>query len=309
MRRTFISFAALLCLGVVCANVLGFAFAVLAYRAQALANPLLASSSNAEVSKYIAYANYLKSGLQNTLPIRSQPMLWQTLLEAAGTTLLLAGAAFGLSLTLGLLAGFAATRPNSPRAPGWVTTLNAIGQAAPSFVLATLMALALANAFGVPSLLTNKGDPPTPLQIGLALGALCLRPATGIAALTATLLADELDKPYATTAKSLGYSTRALVGRVAFRNILMPVTLYAAAALRALLVEVFAIEWLFQIKGLGWLFAAAIVPNGIGQGAGTALYLNPPLLASLFSVYAFLFILINQMGDALARRADPRARD
>lgn len=64
MRRTFISFAALLCLGVVCANVLGFAFAVLAYRAQALANPLLASSSNAEVSKYIAYANYLKSGFK-----------------------------------------------------------------------------------------------------------------------------------------------------------------------------------------------------------------------------------------------------
>ncbi|MFZ1794315.1 MAG: ABC transporter permease subunit, partial [Anaerolineae bacterium] len=111
---------------------------------------------------------------------------------------------------------------------------------------------------------------------------------------------------YATAAKSFGYSRRAIITKVAFRNIIMPVTLYAAASLRALLVEAFVIEWLFQIKGLGWLFAAAIVPNGIGQGGGTSLYLHPPLLATLFSVYAFLFIVINQMADAIARRADPR---
>ena len=302
----FFSFVALLFLGMGLANGLGFAFAVFAFRAQSLSNPLLASSFGSDFVKISAYANYLKTGLQNILPARSNRLLINAVLEAASATLLLVGAAFVLSIGLGLALGFLATRRPSPRPPGWITALNALGQSAPSFVIAALAALAISAQFGIPSLLVNTGAAPSPLQIALALGALSIRPMMGIAALTATLLADELGKPYATAAKSFGYSRRAIITKAVFRNIVMPVTLYAAASLRALLVEAFVIEWLFQIKGLGWLFAAAIVPNGIGQGGGTSLYLHPPLLATLFSVYAFLFIVINQMADAIARRADPR---
>ena len=58
-------------------------------------------------------------------------------------------------------------------------------------VIAALAALAISAQFGVPSLLVNTGAATSPLQIALALGALSIRPMMGIAALTATLLADE----------------------------------------------------------------------------------------------------------------------
>lgn len=311
MRKllSVLSFPALLCFGAAAANVVGFVFAQLAFKSQSLSNPLLANLYETDISKINAYANFIKTGFNNILPTRSSPVLFNVVLDATKTSLLLVLVAFALSLALGLLMGFAAMRIARPRAPVWLMALNALGQSIPSFVIATLIALAISAQFGIPSLLINSGNPPTPLQIALALGALMARPATGIAALTATLLADELAKPYITAAKSFGYSSWAIIVKAAFRNIIMPVTLYAAASLRALLVEAFVIEWLFQIKGLGYYFAAAIVPNGVGQGVGTSLYLYPPLLASLFSVYAILFILINQIAGVIAHRADPRASD
>jgi ABC-type dipeptide/oligopeptide/nickel transport system permease subunit len=140
--------------------------------------------------------------------------------------------------------------------------------------------------------------------------ALLAWPTVRIAQVTAGTLETELGKRYIRTARSVGHLWGVIRRRHAMRNILVPVVLSIAAAARLLMGELILIEWLFKWPGLGNLFAQALVPAQIvGRGQGDSmLFLNPPVVATVLTVFAALFLVIDLIARVLVRVFDPRLR-
>lgn len=290
------------------ANALGFAFAHWARAAHAAGNPLLASTGADPniLSGYVAYVRDLIAGAL-VLPTTTRESLPTVLVGAAGLSATLLAAVFALSTSIGLVAAFAGARVGGRRS-GWLWPLSALGQSLPSFLIASAFALALASLLGGRNVLAATVAGPDPARLVLAVIALAPLPTARIAYLASRLLASELGKPYVAAARSFGYAERAIVSRVAARNIAAIVIETLAASLRLLIAELVVVEWLLQLRGLGWFIAAALVPSGVGQGSGTNLFLHPPLTATLFIIVAAIFVVINAAAGALARHSDPRLR-
>jgi peptide/nickel transport system permease protein len=133
--------------------------------------------------------------------------------------------------------------------------------------------------------------------------ALMVRPTLQIAQITANLLSDELGKQYVLVMRGLGYQLNSIRGRFAFRNIMAQVILVIAGSWRMLIVELIILEWLFNWPGLGKLFASSLILS-----SSSANFLFPPLLASLLSIMAILFLAADLIASAAARAVDPRLR-
>lgn len=293
----------------VAANALGYAFAHWAHAAHAAGNPLLAASGPAP-DLAAGYAVYLRDLLAGALvlPTSAQERLLPTILSAAGASAGLLAVLFMLSTLIGLGAAFAAVAGAAGARERWLWLLSVLGQSLPSFLIASLVALAAAPLLDGRNLLAVARPDPDPARLVLAIAALAPYPTARIAYLGSRLLAAEIGKPYVAAARSFGYSERAIVAKVVARNIAAVSIETLAASLRLLIAELVVVEWLLQLRGLGWYMAAALVPSGVGQGSGTSLFLHPPLTATLFVFISAAFVVLNATGSALARRSDPRLR-
>ena len=138
--------------------------------------------------------------------------------------------------------------------------------------------------------------------------ALMARPVVQIAQVTAGLLSEQLREQYVTTARSFGYTWRAIRWKAALRNIYAPVILTIAGSFRLLIGELIVVEWLFNWPGLGRLFATTLIPNLSSSAGGEAplYYLNPPLVAAILTISTALFLAADFAASLLARRFDPR---
>jgi peptide/nickel transport system permease protein len=138
------------------------------------------------------------------------------------------------------------------------------------------------------------------------------RPTVQIAQVTAGLLADELGKQYVLAARSVGHTWRAIRWKHALRNILATVILTIAAGVRLLAGELIVVEWLFDWPGLGNLLAQTLIPSGIVATRGVAervLFLNPPVVAMVLTVFAAVFLLSDLVASVLIKVLDPRLRE
>ena len=82
--------------------------------------------------------------------------------------------------------------------------------------------------------------------------------------------------------------------------------------MRILVGELIVVEWLFNWPGLGNLLAHTLIPTGTAFTRGLAdrsLFLDPPVVAAVLTVFAALFIMTDQTASILVRVFDPRLRE
>jgi peptide/nickel transport system permease protein len=138
--------------------------------------------------------------------------------------------------------------------------------------------------------------------------ALMARPMMQIAQLTAGVLSGELSKQYVVAGRSLGLTWRAIRTKHALFNILAPVILTITGSFRLLVGELVVVEWLFDWTGLGRLLAQTLVPPLLSSSAGTALFLDPGVVALVLTIFAALFLVADVLASFLVRVIDPRLR-
>ncbi|UCC65405.1 MAG: ABC transporter permease subunit, partial [Anaerolineae bacterium] len=209
-----------------------------------------------------------------------------------------------------LVLGLRAVRLEPRRISRWLTLLSTTGLAMPSFYIGSLLIAAMFSY-----VLEQSIGAPFPMQgfgwdrhLVLPTLALMVRPTVQIAQMTAGLLEGELGKRYIATARSVGHPWRVIRRRHALRNILAPVILMIAGSGRLLMGELILVEWLFKWPGLGMLFAQALVPEQSSAAQGSPLFLNPPVVATVLTAFAALFLVTDLIAAVLVRVVDPRLR-
>ncbi len=299
---------------------LGFAYAHLIRPLRALRNPFLASATKPEplLSTYAAYLQRLPrfdfGQITNPWGMGEVP-LSDAILQASAVSLGLIGIALTFSVLVGVLLGLRAVIADPPAIARWLTSLSTVGMAMPPFFVGSLF-------FAVWFLYVIWGGPGTiPLPITgfgwdshLIVPTLVLmaRPCVQIAQVTAGLLSEELGKQYIIAARSMGHSWSLIRRHDALRNIVAAVILTIASSLRLLIGELIVVEWLFDWPGLGNLLAQTLIPSGGANSRAVVerlLFLDPPVVAAVLTVFAALFLLIDLIASVLARRFDPRLRE
>jgi ABC-type dipeptide/oligopeptide/nickel transport system permease component len=307
MSRYILRRLAFIPLALIGANFLGYAYAFYVGPVQSARNPY--SYGGVSIPPLIPeYLNYLSNLLRFDLGAMPHgEAIWGVLLRAGAASLWLLGVALVASLFLGLFLGFNAVRTSPSRISIWLTGLVTIGLAAPSYYIGMIL-IALSVVYviwgpGTGPLLPFQGYG-LDLHLILPIIALMVLPTVKIAQITAGMLVGELDKQYVVAAKSFGHTQETIRGRLAFRNIIAPVTITVAAALRLMVAELIIVERLFDWPGIGRLFSSTLVLTTRSDN-----FLFPPLVAALLTMLALLFLLVDFISGILVRHFDPRQVD
>lgn len=296
----------------------GFTYAQFALQVQKAANPWGSAVSNPPpvLSAYLQLLQGWVNGDFGKLPVTEEP-IGSVLRTAAPNSLGLLALAFGLSLLLGISFGLLAVKVQPTRLSRWLVPSTTLGLAMPSFFLGAMFITA-----STVYLMQNSSATQFPIPISgfgwdehlfLPVLALLIRPTAQIAQTTASLLVGELDRPYITAARSIGNTWNSARRRHAFRNILAPLLLSLASSLRWMTAELILVEWIFAWPGLGRLLAYVLIPpqtagpNALGSTA--VVFLNPPLLAALMTLFSAIFLLSDALASAAAQKADARLVD
>lgn len=313
MTRFILRRLLLIPIALVLANFIGFAYAHFALYQHLKRNPFFAPLEKPGPI-FPAYAAYLQKALQldfGAIPIGIGTPISEAVFTAASASLGLLLVAFVSSIIAGAVLGMSAARAEPPNVAGWLTPLSTVGLAMPSFYAGTLLiigAITFALRFGptTPSIPTSGFG--WDLHLVFPALALMLRPTVQIAQVTAASLAGELGKRYIVTARSVGNSWRAARWKHALRNIAVPVILTIAGSFRLLMGELIVVEWLFGWPGLGRLLAWILIPARGSHAEEALLFLHPPALAAVLTVFALLFLLADLIASVLVRMFDPRLR-
>lgn len=302
-------------------HILGFAYAVIGRWYQLLQNPYFAS----EAAFPPVWANYLEfwgivaRGEGPKMPGGSIETIWAAVLRTSQASLGLMVIAFVLALVIGLGLGIRAVRTQPPSVAGWLVPATTISLAMPSFYIGAVI---LTVTVYYLLFLAPKGTQlPFPLRgfgwdrhLILPVLVLMVRPAMQIAQVTAVALTDELHRQYVTAARSLGQTWFRVRWRTALKNALAPIVLAISGGFRLLVVELILVEWLFGWPGLGNLLADTLFrPQVASMGSAASVltpgYLYPPLVATLLTCFAALFLVGDTLASLLVRWIDPRARE
>lgn len=299
-------------------NFAGFAYAHFAWLAQAALNPFGAGNQQAD-SIWQTYSVYLKAaamGDWGVLPNIAREPVGSAILKASGASLGLLALAFLLSVAVGVALGFTAVRHNPPSVASWLLPVTTLGLATPGFFIGAigigvLLMIMLRSGLDSRRLIPLQGYG-WDAHLILPLLALAARPAAQIAQLVSGLLLDELQMQYVVAARSRGTPWRIIRWRHVLRNFLAPAILALAASFRLIVGELVLVEWLFAWPGLGRLLAFTLLPPAsatvIGLTGERPVFLYPPLMAALITVFGLLFLVADTIATGAARVADPRLR-
>jgi peptide/nickel transport system permease protein len=300
----------LLLLLLTAANFGGYAYAYLARTISG--NPFFAreAETGSLWPNYLAYVQGTVRGDFTEVAVYQEDfllILGRAAVASAGLLLL----ALTISTVLGLAIGLLGVRLHPPGIRGWLTGATIFGLSTPSFFIGRL-AVALLLLWTINA---GLGSIPLPIQgygwdnhLVLPLLALIVRPTAQIAQVVAGLLAGELGRQYIVAARGKGLTERRVVWHHALRNVWAPVAHAVAGAVRLLVADLIVVEWLFGWPGLGFLMAATLIPAQFASATVEARFLDPPLVASLITIFAAVFLVTDLIAGAIARAADPRQR-
>jgi oligopeptide transport system permease protein len=197
-----------------------------------------------------------------------------------------------LAAVIGIVAGtVSAVKQNTPL--DYFATFGAIiGISTPSYVVASLLILVLANQLhlvpttGWNGMFDKRAIIPA---IALAFG-----PAAILARYTRSSLLDVLRQDYVRTARAKGVRERAVIMRHGLRNALIPVATVMGISLANVMTGSFFIEVVSGVPGLGQYFVKSI------QGRDYSVILGTTLL------FAVVITVMNLLVDVLYSALDPR---
>lgn len=302
-------------------NFLGFAYAHYAKPIRAARTPYVQVEDPGPLIP--AYLDYLQTllnldfGMEISSPdnVRSNTAvtLGETLARATIASLGLLAISLSISVVFGLYLGFKATKNDPPDVSRWLTVSSTVGLAMPSFYIGSLLIIGL-----IFYILWRGPDTEMPIPLSgfgwdlhlvLPVLALMARPTFQLAQVTAGVLSGELGKQYVIAGRSLGHSWRSIRLHYALKNVVAPVILTIAGLQRFLVGELIMIEWLFRWPGLGRLLGWTLVPAEMTSSSGSPLFLNPPVMATVLTLIAALFLLADFFATLLVRYIDPRLRE
>jgi len=242
-------------------------------------------------AQYLSYLGGLARGdLGESLHFRRPvaALLGETLPATLELALAAMAAAIAVALPLGLLAASRRGRPADRLARGFAL----VGVSMPSFWLGPLLILLFSIQLGwLP--VSGRGGAASlvlpALTLGLGLAALLTR-------MVRTSVAEELARPYVTTALAKGLSRREALWRHALPNALIPVVTVLGLQFGSLLTGAILTETIFAWPGLGRLLIQSIRLR------------DYPLVQGAVLLIAGIYLLVNLATDLLYARLDPRVR-
>lgn len=310
MRDSWLLRPLLLVILLAAANFGGFTYAYLA-RSSA-GNPFFGNQHDAGalIPAYLAYVEQVAGARLTNVAVYGDDF-GRVLAAATVASFGLLGVALVVSVVVGIAIGLAGVRLRPPGVRVWLTAVTTVGMSTPSFFFGRLVVALLFLL-----LMTIPGATiPLPIQgygwdshLILPVIALALRPTAQIGQITAGLLAGELGRQYIIAARGRGLSEGRIVRRHAFRNLLAPIFQALAGTMRLLVGELVVVEWLFAWPGLGYLLASTLIPAQFASASIESRFLDPPLVASLLTIFAAIFIVTDLLAGEAARRVDPRQR-
>jgi peptide/nickel transport system permease protein len=246
------------------------------------------------------YADWLGLALQGDFGysrLMSRPVP-EAVAPALLNTLKLMGAAFVLSLLLGLPAGMlAGARPRSAL-DYMVNTFAFAGVSLPSFWLGILLIIVFAVLLGVLPAgglgVASGGFADTARHMALPVATLAVAGIAGQARYMRSAMAETLRQDFIRTARAKGASEPRVVLGHALRNALIPVATVIALDFGALFSGALVTETIFAYPGMGRLIYDAIMGNDF----------NLALVALLFAT--LLTLIANLAADAAYVALDPR---
>jgi peptide/nickel transport system permease protein len=302
-------------------NFLGFAYAHYARPIRAARTPYVQSEEAGPlIPAYLDYLQILINldfGMELATPDNSRTntpvTLGDTLKQATIASLGLLVISLSISVIAGLYLGFKATRNDPPDVSHWLTVSSTIGLAMPSFYIGSLLIIGLIFYIiwrGPDSeLLLPLSGFGWDVHLILPVLALMARPTFQLAQVTAGVLSAEIGKQYVIAGRSFGHTWRSIRLHYALRNVVAPVILTIAGLQRFLVGELIMIEWLFRWPGLGRILGWTLVPAQLTSSRGSPLFLNPPVMATVLTLIAALFLLTDFFAAVSVRYLDPRLRN
>lgn len=227
--------------------------------------------------------------------------------ETLPNTILLAFAAIGLALLLGIGLGAVAALRKGSALDRAISVLGTVGMSVPSFFSAILLAWIFGYLYSHYTGLSMTGslyeiDPYGEgkyLQLkNLILPAFTLgiRPLGVIIQLTRGSLLEEMGQDYIRTAQAKGVPMGVIIRKHALRNALNPVVTAASGWFASMLAGAVFVEYIF-----GW--------NGLGKQIVESLnQLDLPVVMGAVLTIAITFVFITIMVDLIYAWLDPRVR-
>ncbi len=214
-------------------------------------------------------------------------------LERLPATVVLAGVATALAVSVGGFLGMiAAARPGSAWDAGARTTAL-LGQAVPAFWLGTMLIL----VFAVDLRWLPSSGLPGPAGVILPALSLAAYPAATLTRLLRASMIETLGADYIRTARAKGLSRRRILIGHALRNAALPALAFTGLQAGFLLGGAVIVEGVFAYPGIGGLALDAVATRDI------------PLVEAFVWIVAVLILVVNTLTGVIAAWLDPRLRE
>ena len=212
--------------------------------------------------------------------------------ERIGATLILALAAFALSLAIGLPAGIISAVRRSSLLDRLAMLGALLGQVTPGFFLGTVLVLVVGLWL---RWLPTSGNA-TPWHLILPAVTLSAYGAASMARLSRSALLEVTRKEYMRTAYAKGIRERTAIVRHALRNAAIPIVTVMGIQLGNLLSGAVATEVVFAWPGVGRLAVTSIFQR------------DYPVVQAVVLMVAGLYVVLNLTVDVLYAWIDPKIR-
>ena len=243
---------------------------------------------------YVQYVIFIDHALHGDLgtSIFYKESALHVILKALPNTLILSAVAFLISLAVAIPVGILSAVYRDTFWDYFGVGLALIGQATPPFWLGIMLILVFSVNLRV---LPTSGDfgPQYIIMPAVTLAAVLMPIVTR---LVRSGMLDVLNEDYVRTARAKGLRERIVIGKHAFRNMLIPLVTVLGLQLSSLFGGAVIIEQVF-----GW--------PGVGQLAVNAIYSRDyPVVQADVLVVSAAFVFLNLLVDLLYAQLDPRIR-
>ncbi|MFH0864733.1 MAG: ABC transporter permease [Bacteroidota bacterium] len=238
---------------------------------------------------------------------QSKRKVGDILLEAFPNTAVLAFAAIGFALVIGIILGILCAVKKNSFFDKLSLVLSSLGMSLPSFFAAILAAWIFAyllgkftglNMFGSLYSVDDFGNGEYLSLKNLILPAITLgiRPLAVVVELTRNSLLEVLNQDYIRTAKAKGLNYYKTITKHALKNAMNPVVTAISGWLASILAGAVFIEFIFDWKGIGVVIVEALEKYDFPVVMGAVLFVS------------LILVMINVIVDILYGYLDPRIR-
>jgi peptide/nickel transport system permease protein len=242
----------------------------------------------------VQYARFLGSAVRGDFgdSLRYRRDALGLVLERLPATLLLAGAALGLTLIIAVPLGVLSAVRRDTAFDHVGTVVTVLGQATPGFWLG----LMLIYVFAVQLRWLPTGGMGTAAHVVMPAVVLAAFYSARVARLTRSAVLDTLGEDYVLTARAKGLAEARVIGKHTLRNSAIPIVTLAGLEAGQLLGGAVVTETIFAWPGLGRLTVQALLNRDF------------PVVMAAVSFTSIVYTLMNLLVDVAYGWLDPRVR-